>query len=140
MFRLLELKSLWFPSLVCAGLCFFSSCATEEDVEPDSARFNIAFAPPLGGDSLKTFYDGDSLVWKIDQALLCVGEIGIHWSRIIAQSTPTGSALAKAAQSKTQSHDIPKSADFATPSPFWPGPSSVFRGKTSHSKPSPSVA
>lgn len=62
-----------------------AGCATDEAVEPDSARLHLRFDAPANGGEFITLYENDTLHWHIDQALLSAGEIGIHWSRKLAK-------------------------------------------------------
>lgn len=87
-----------FIRLAAALLCLVAwvGCATDEAVEPDSARIDLEIGATEHAQFI-TVYASDSLQWKIDKALLCAGEIGIHWSR----------KLAKVAVAARTSHDVP---------------------------------
>ncbi len=53
-------------------------CATVEDVSPESCEFHYSFAPAKTQQT--TFTNSRGVTWNIDTALICAGEIGIHWS------------------------------------------------------------
>lgn len=84
-----------------------AGCATDEAVEPDSARLHLRFDAPAHGGEFITLYENDTLHWHIDQALLSAGEIGIHWSRQLAKQGVDAQGLTEPEVAARVSHDVP---------------------------------
>lgn len=68
---------LWVTSAL-----LFIGCANTDKIEPKTATIDFYFAPDSGMQT--TFTNGEDVIWNIDYAAMLPGEIGIHWSRIVA--------------------------------------------------------
>ncbi len=72
-----------FVPFAAAWALALAGCATDADVRPRNGVIDFHIA--AGNAGFTTRLGADSLVWNLDAALATVGEIGIHWERLLAK-------------------------------------------------------
>lgn len=92
-------------SCLIAWGCFVTMhCASDKGIAPENASVTLAIAATNPVFVIR--YENDSTRIHLEKAQVNVGEIGIHWSRILAQSEKGPTVLAPKGLAKSM-HDVP---------------------------------